>query len=174
MGTKGSIMLSRVASRVAAPKVFTRSMVGGVQDIGKKAFRPMSPHLHVYVPQLTSILSICHRVTGVGMAFALTGVLVLSKVGTYSITEPGSGGVIRWIFNGSPLWLQETGVFTLTSMICYHFVNGIRHLTWDTGAGMQVSKVYQSGYAMLGVAGILTLFVYSQLPAYPIMKKKKN
>ena len=82
--------------------------------------------------------------------------------------------MIRWIFNGSHLWLQETGVFTLTSMICYHFCNGIRHLTWDTGAGMQVSKVYKSGYAMLGVAGILTLFVYSQLPAYPIMKKKNN
>merc|ERR1711981_884663 len=122
----------------------------------------MSPHLHVYVPQLTSILSICHRVTGVGMAVVLAGTLVLSKFGTYSITENGTGSVVRWVFHDSPQWLQETGVFTLTSMICYHFCNGIRHLSWDTGTGLQVATLYKSGYIMLGSAAILTLFVYSQ------------
>ena len=66
--------------------VFARTMVGGVQDIGKKKFRPMSPHLHVYVPQLTSVLSICHRITGCALAFSCISGLIISKMGDYSIT----------------------------------------------------------------------------------------
>ena len=109
--------------------------------------RPLSPHLQIYKPQLTSVLSITHRLTG----FALCMVILISPVILYFLTMS-----------------RETHAFAkliislaLFGMV-YHLCNGIRHLAWDAGYGLDLDSSYRSGYivviASLSIT-ILLLFV---------------
>jgi succinate dehydrogenase / fumarate reductase cytochrome b subunit len=91
--------------------------------------RPLSPHLQVYKPQITSTLSILHRLTGVGLGLGmllLAWWLIAAAVGAEAFeTAQGIFGSLigRLILLG----------FTLAFF--YHFANGIRHLVWDAVYG---------------------------------------
>ena len=112
--------------------------------------RPLSPHLQVYRPQLTSTLSILHRLTGIALAI---GTLLL----IYWLVAAASGpeafaqaqGLIGSII-GRLLLLGWT--FALF----YHLCNGIRHLYWDAGYGFELSTVYRSGWSVVVVSLGLT------------------
>ena len=116
--------------------------------------RPLSPFMigPYYRPQLTSVLSILHRATGVFLAlgaFALAAALMAVAGG-----EAGFEMLSAWA--GSPL-----GVIFLVATafsLSYHFFNGIRHLLWDIGWGYELSRVYATGYFVVG-ASLLTSFV---------------
>ncbi len=115
------------------------------------ADRPLSPHLQIYKPQLTSLLSITHRGTGV---FLSLGALLLcywllavaagpetyAKVSTYVAAWYGKIIIILFIFS-----------------LYYHLCNGIRHLFWDIGLGLEIKTTYQSGYVVVIASIILTL-----------------
>ena len=113
--------------------------------------RPLSPHLQVYRPQLTSMLSILHRITGVALA---VGTLLL----IYWLAAAASGpaafetaqGFIGSIF-GRLLLLGWT--FALF----YHLCNGLRHLFWDAGWGFELVDAYRSGWLVVGASVALTL-----------------
>ena len=113
--------------------------------------RPLSPHLQVYRPQLTSVLSILHRLTGVALA---VGTLLL----VYWLVAAASGpeafaraqGLIGSII-GRLLLLGWT--FSLF----YHLCNGIRHLFWDAGYGFEMSSLYRSGWLVVLASLGLTL-----------------
>jgi len=117
--------------------------------------RPLSPHLQVYRPQLTSALSICHRLTGVINALGtalVTWWLVALAAG------PDAFAAVQG-FLGSPVGYVVLAGWSLT--LFYHLCNGIRHLFWDAGYGLELSSVYRSGYAVLAGAVGLTVLAWA-------------
>jgi len=112
--------------------------------------RPLSPHLQVYKPQITSVLSIVHRATGVVLAF---GSLVLAA---WLVAAAGSAQAFA-TFNGlMGSLVGKLALFVFSACLVYHFLNGLRHLAWDTGRGYDIPKVYASGYAVLVLSVVLT------------------
>jgi succinate dehydrogenase / fumarate reductase cytochrome b subunit len=116
--------------------------------------RPLSPHLQVYRPQLTSALSIFHRITGVALA---VGTLVLVWWLVAAATGPDYFALVQdWI--GS--WLGYLLLFGWSAALFYHLANGIRHLVWDAGYGFELESVYRSGWAVLAATAGLTLLAW--------------
>ncbi len=116
--------------------------------------RPLSPHLQIYRPQLTSVLSITHRLTG----FALSLVILLSPAILYFLTlSKDSHTLVMNVFqNGFVKLVLFLAIFGLS----YHLCNGIRHLAWDAGYGLDLDSSYKSGYAVVLISlGITFLIV---------------
>lgn len=113
--------------------------------------RPLSPHLQVYKPQLTSVLSILHRATGIALA---VGALYLAL---WVICAAGSRETyagFQW-FNTSILGRILLGGWLFCGF--YHLCNGIRHLFWDAGYGFELEDAYRSGWIVVAVSLIATL-----------------
>ena len=113
--------------------------------------RPISPHLQVYRPQLTSMLSILHRITGVALAVG-TILLVYWLIAAASGPEAFAGAEA---LIGS--WLGRILLFGWTFALYFHLTNGIRHLFWDAGFGFELKSVYASGWTVVALAAVLTL-----------------
>jgi succinate dehydrogenase / fumarate reductase cytochrome b subunit len=116
--------------------------------------RPISPHLQVYRPQLTSVLSILHRITGVALAVGtilLVYWLIAAAAGPEAFATASA-------FIGS--WLGRILLFGWTFALFFHLTNGIRHLFWDAGFGFELKTVYASGWTVVALAVILTLLSF--------------
>lgn len=116
--------------------------------------RPLSPHLQIYRWQLTSVLSILHRVTGV--ALALGAILFVSWLGA-AADGPAPYARMQW-FLGS--WIGLLLMFGWSVALFYHLCNGLRHLWWDTGHGLELKSVYASGWAVLAATAVLTIIAW--------------
>ncbi|KAG8230602.1 hypothetical protein J437_LFUL004515 [Ladona fulva] len=115
--------------------------------------RPLSPHLTIYKPQLTSLLSLSHRATGMimsGYMYAF-GIGVLALPSTFPHFIEGLGHVSPGV-----VFILKLGV---AFPFAYHYCNGVRHLLWDLGKGLKLKEVYQSGYAVLGSSAALALLL---------------
>ena len=113
--------------------------------------RPLSPHLQIYRPQLTSILSITHRGTGVFLslgAFVLVYWLcgVAGGEASYTAVRECFGSFVGKLF-----------LIAWTFSFYYHLCNGVRHLAWDLGKGFELKSLYTSGYAVIATSSILTI-----------------
>jgi succinate dehydrogenase / fumarate reductase, cytochrome b subunit len=119
-----------------------------------QAERPLSPHLQVYRPQLTSVLSILHRMTGAGLglgslllvwwlAAAAAGVEDFATVQAFIGSFIGRVLLLGWIW-----------------ALFYHLCNGIRHLFWDAGAGYELAALHRSGWTVVIASGVLTLLAF--------------
>jgi len=113
--------------------------------------RPLSPHLQVYRPQLTSILSILHRMTGVALA---VGTLLLVW---WLASAAGWGTPFTDVQTIIGSWIGRLLLFGWSFSLFYHLCNGIRHLFWDAGYGFELSSVNASGIAVVVVSAVLTL-----------------
>ena len=116
--------------------------------------RPLSPHLQVYRPQLTSLLSITHRMTGVALTF---GSLLL----VYWLLAAASGEAAYATAQeliGS--FLGRLLLFGWSLALFYHLCNGIRHLFWDAGCGLELPVLYRSGWAVLAATAALTIIAW--------------
>ncbi|KAF4526043.1 hypothetical protein B566_EDAN000837 [Ephemera danica] len=115
--------------------------------------RPMSPHLTIYKPQITSMLSITHRITGM----AVSGYVYAFSIGMMML--PAS--FPHYCAALANMHLSPALLFTAKFLIAfpftYHLCNGVRHLMWDLGKGLELKQVYSTGYTMLGAATILSL-----------------
>lgn len=116
--------------------------------------RPLSPHIQVYRPQLTSVLSILHRLTGVALA---VGTLLLVYWLAAAALGPGAYEGARG-FLGS--WLGMVLLFGWSLALFYHLCNGVRHLAWDAGYGLSLVSTYGSGWAVLVATAALTLLAW--------------
>ncbi len=108
--------------------------------------RPLSPHLQIYRPQLTSILSILHRFTGVGLA---VGAILLA----YWLTAAAYGP--EAFARANALFVSGFGrlvLFGLTFAFFYHLANGLRHLAWDVGLGFEMKTLNLSGVTVVAVS----------------------
>ncbi len=112
--------------------------------------RPLSPHLLVYRPQITTMLSILHRGTGVflslGSPLLIFWLLCLAS---------GHDAYEHWL-DVSSMLLVKLFMLAWTFAVFYHLSNGIRHLFWDVGQGYELDTLYKSGYAVVASAFILT------------------
>ena len=115
-----------------------------------KSNRPTSPHLQIYKPQLTSVLSISHRITGV--ILTLTSILVPISLLIISLGPEYHSYLIAFFSNYFIKLLLVGAQFTLI----YHLCNGIRHLFWDYGYGLSIEKSYLSGYLVIFVSLLVT------------------
>lgn len=110
--------------------------------------RPLSPHLQIYRPQITSMLSILHRITGFGLA---AGVVLL----TWGLLAAAAGEDSYAVFYGfCKSIVGQVMLFGWTFAFLYHLFNGIRHLVWDTGRGFDLKTASKSGWAVV-VASLL-------------------
>ncbi len=116
--------------------------------------RPLSPHLTVYRPQITTMLSIMHRLAGVFNllgSFIITWWLVSVACGpeAFSKTTECLTSTIGMLF-----------LVAYTLSLSYHFSNGIRHLFWDAGYGYKIPTVTKSGILVLISAIALTSVIW--------------
>jgi succinate dehydrogenase / fumarate reductase cytochrome b subunit len=105
--------------------------------------RPLSPHLQVYRPQLTSMLSILHRLTGVALA---VGTLLLIYWLVAAATGPEAFAEAQRLIGSI---LGRLLLFGWSFALFYHLCNGIRHLYWDAGYGFELATVYRSGWLVV-------------------------
>ncbi|MCB9991940.1 MAG: succinate dehydrogenase, cytochrome b556 subunit [Rhodospirillales bacterium] len=116
--------------------------------------RPLSPHLQVYKPQLTSVMSITHRATGYALSI---GLVML----TWMLLALASGPAAYETF----LSFAGSGVgqlllFGWSLALFYHLCNGVRHLLWDMGYLFKIEKAYKAGYIVLLFTVILTAYFW--------------
>lgn len=116
--------------------------------------RPLSPHLQVYRPQLTSVLSILHRATGIALA-AGTLLLVWWLIG--AATGPTAFNTVQEFIGSLPGRLL---LLAWSFALFYHLCNGIRHLVWDTGRGFELKTAYASGWLVVISAAVLTVICW--------------
>jgi succinate dehydrogenase / fumarate reductase cytochrome b subunit len=112
--------------------------------------RPLSPHLQVYRPQLTSVLSILHRATGFGLA---VGTLFLAWWLVAAAAGPDQYALVEAFFAS---WVGYIVLVGFSWALMYHLCNGIRHLAWDAGWGFDLPTAYASGWAVVAGSFILT------------------
>lgn len=116
--------------------------------------RPLSPHLQVYRWQITMTLSILHRATGVALAVGAFGL-------AWWLVALSLGGEAYETFHAaatSPLGCVV--LFGFSACLVYHFLNGIRHLLWDTGRAMDIPGVYRTGWAVIVLTVLLTALIW--------------
>ena len=119
----------------------------------KKQDLPLSPHLQIYKPQITSLLSISHRISGVALNF----VLVILVLGLLCITLGESYfELLISLINSFPIKII---LFLAILGFSYHFLNGIRHIIWDFGflLGNRSSAIF--GYFIIVTSFISSIFI---------------
>ncbi|MFT5799025.1 MAG: succinate dehydrogenase / fumarate reductase cytochrome b subunit [Candidatus Azotimanducaceae bacterium] len=113
--------------------------------------RPLSPHLSIYRPQLTSMTSILTRITG--NALLISSLLVvwwfLSAATSPSYFAFADGVLTSW-FGNLVMTLSLWGLW-------YHTLAGVRHLIWDNGIGLDIPTAEKMGWAVIAGSVILTI-----------------
>jgi succinate dehydrogenase / fumarate reductase cytochrome b subunit len=121
--------------------------------------RPLSPHLQIYKPQITTVLSILHRITGIILAFGAFAITVwlffLSRTDILSGEARPSPFYEEFMALPYSI-LGKIFLVGLSYCLIYHLLNGIRHLFWDAGKGFEIKQTYASGWAVVVLSFVLT------------------
>jgi len=117
--------------------------------------RPLSPHLQIYRPQLTSVLSVLHRASGIILAL---GALLIAAWLAAVAMGPGAYQTAHAMLNS---WAGCALLIAWTLCTFYHLCNGIRHLAWDAGFGFELPAAYSSGKAVVAAAVALTVIAWA-------------
>ena len=112
--------------------------------------RPLSPHLTVYKPQITSVLSIFHRITGAGLSVGT--VLIVLWLASVAAGENAFNNFSIFLDNPLVLLILLASLWALW----YHFCTGLRHLYWDMGYGYELKSVTISGWAAVVCSFLFT------------------
>ena len=116
--------------------------------------RPLSPHFGIHKKLLTSVFSILHRITGIGLS--LGSVLIAIWISLLSL-----GVNYFYIFElMSKTIFFKIVLFFWTIGIFYHLFNGVRYLFWTYGLGMDLKTVYISGYIVIFFTVLSSFFVW--------------
>lgn len=106
----------------------------------RKSARPLSPHLGIYRPQYTMVLSILHRITGV----ALSAGLLLFVYWLITLASGADAYADAQAVFAHPL--TRVALIGFSFAFFYHLLNGVRHLNWDTGRGLERRSARLSGW----------------------------
>jgi len=120
----------------------------------KPAPRPLSPHLQIYRPMLTMMMSITHRITGAALYF---GIVLLVWWLTAAAISDSYFDLVQGFFGH---WFGRLVLFGFTWTLIHHSLGGIRHLIWDTGRGFDVATVEWMARANLAGSIILTILLW--------------
>ena len=113
--------------------------------------RPISPHLTVYRRSLSMMMSITHRIPGLGLAGS--GILVVWWF-LAAATSPEYFRFADWVLTS---WIGTLVMLLSLASLWYHFFSGVRHLVWDTGTGLEISGLRNSGTAVIVAAAVMTV-----------------
>ena len=115
--------------------------------------RPLSPFMlgPIYRLQINSVMSICHRITGVGLA--LTAMLIVWWF-LAAATGPEYFDFVDWLLTS---WIGTLVMVVSLAALWYHFFTGVRHLVWDAGVGLEKSLIQPAGIAVLVAAAVMTV-----------------
>lgn len=122
-----------------------------MERISSKHTRPLSPNIQIYRPQLTSVLSIANRITGVVLSVCAV-VLVIWLIAAAS--GPEAYALFQGPFGS---WPGKILLLGATFSFFLHLCGGIRHLVWDTGRGFELRQIYGSGWIVVAASVALTL-----------------
>lgn len=115
--------------------------------------RPLSPHLQIYRPQLTSMSSILVRITGIGVL--CLSVIVVAWLLAASSSE-SAFATIDWLVRS---WVGDVVMLGGTWALFYHMLGRLRHVLWDFGYCLEVAISEKMAIGMLSLATVLTLLV---------------
>lgn len=120
----------------------------------KIAARPLSPHVQVYRLPLTAILSIAHRITGVGLTMGL--LLLTCWLAAAAFGGPAYTAVMDFITS----WFGQLILFGFSLSLYFHLCNGLRHLVWDAGKGFEIADTQRANLIVLASAVVLTVVTW--------------
>lgn len=121
----------------------------------EKRPRPRSPNIQIYRPQLTSVLSILNRITGIVLS-ACAVVLVVWLVA--AATGSQAYAVVQSVIAS---WIGQLVLLGATFAFFLHLCGGIRHLLWDTTHGFELRSIYISGWAVVTASIALTVATWA-------------
>lgn len=113
--------------------------------------RPLSPNIQIYRPQLTSVLSILNRVTGILLAVCAVVLVV------WLIAAASGPQVYRIAQSAIASWIGQIVLFAATFAFFLHLCGSIRHLVWDTVHGFELRSIYISGWVVVASSVALTM-----------------
>jgi succinate dehydrogenase / fumarate reductase cytochrome b subunit len=114
--------------------------------------RPLSPHLTIYRPQMTSISSIFVRITGNAL-LAATLLLI-----AWLLAASTSAAAFEWVQCVITSWFGDLVFLLSLWALWYHMLGGLRHLIWDTGRGLELKAAERMGWMMIIGSLLLTAF----------------
>jgi succinate dehydrogenase / fumarate reductase cytochrome b subunit len=122
--------------------------------------RPQSPNIQIYRPQITSVLSIANRITGVVLSLGAVGLVIWLSA---AAAGPETYEIIHRVIRS---WAGQVLLLGFTFAFFLHLCGGIRHLVWDTGHGFDLRAIYISGWTVVvssvgltAIAWIASLFL---------------
>ena len=113
--------------------------------------RPRSPNVQIYRPQLTSVLSILNRVTGLILS---AGAVFLVVWLSAAAAGPRAYAAVQAVIASE---IGRIVLFGCTLAFFLHLCGSVRHLVWDMGYGFELRAIYLSGWVMVGVSVVLTV-----------------
>jgi succinate dehydrogenase / fumarate reductase cytochrome b subunit len=123
--------------------------------------RPLSPHLTIYHPALTMMMSIVHRLTGAAL---YVGTLLVAWWLIAAASGPNGYAAVQW-FMGS--LIGRLVLLGYTWALLHHMLGGVRHLIWDTGRGFGVNE--REWLVRAGLFGSITLTVVLWIIGYLVL-----
>lgn len=112
--------------------------------------RPLSPHLSIYKRQISSVLSVGHRLSGIGLFFALAIMVWWFILWVFSGFDSGYIGFFDYFFVKLILFVAVYGYF-------YHLCTGLRHLIWDMGFCFSIPSINITGWLAVAFSVLLTV-----------------
>ena len=126
-----------------------------MEHFSSKHMRPLSPNIQIYRPQLTSVLSIANRITGVFLS-ACAVILVIWLIAAAS----GPDAYLR-LHDIIASWPGQILLLAATFAFFLHLCGGIRHLVWDTVRGFELRQIYVSGWIVVVASVVLTVVCWA-------------
>ena len=126
-----------------------------IETTGSGRARPLSPHLQIYKPLLTMVMSIVHRITGAALYF---GMLLLAWWLMAAASGPNAYANFEW-FMGS--LVGQLVLFGYTWALLHHMLGGLRHLVWDFGVGLGKEARNALAWGTAIGSGILTVLIWA-------------
>jgi len=117
--------------------------------------RPLSPHLQIYRPTLTMMMSIMHRITGAALFF---GTLLLTWWLLAAVSGPSAYAKLQFFMDSI---IGRLILFGYTWSLMHHMLGGVRHLVWDFGHGMEPgTRMNMARFTLIGSVA-LTLVIWA-------------
>ncbi|KAF9429823.1 cytochrome b subunit of succinate dehydrogenase, Sdh3p [Podila epigama] len=156
MLAKNTRIVAPLGSRIISTSQPNQSEVTVAPLVQQRKNRPLSPHLTIYAPQMTWVMSGFHRFTGgavaAGFYAGAIGYAVLPMVGLGF-----DAATVTSVIASAPVAVKVFGKILVAYPFTFHCFNGLRHLLWDTTRAMTMKGVYTTGYTVLGLSAVATV-----------------
>jgi succinate dehydrogenase / fumarate reductase cytochrome b subunit len=113
--------------------------------------RPSSPNIQIYRPQLTSVLSITNRITGIALSLGAVGLVAWLLA---AASGPQAYAAVQGAIS---TWIGQVALFGFTLAFFLHLCGGIRHLVWDTVHAFDLRSIYLGGWMVVVASVVLTI-----------------